>query len=107
MSKRVLVTGARDHDCYVYLGSRSASKGQAALSTIKQEIPGKANMIEMIQIDVGDVGSCSAAAEVLKAREVKLYGLVNNAGVMSAEPEIIMDTNFMGPKRVTEALIVD
>lgn len=118
MSKHVLVTGAnsgiglalcklliRDHDCYVYLGSRNVSRGEAALKTVKEEVPDKANNIEMIQIDVGDSESCSAAGEALKAKGVKLYGLVNNAGIMSAEADVIMKTNFMGPKLVTEALI--
>ena len=41
----------------------------------------------------------------LQARGVKLYALVNNAGVMRAEPEVVINTNFKGPKRVTDALI--
>jgi NAD(P)-dependent dehydrogenase (short-subunit alcohol dehydrogenase family) len=61
----------------------------------------------------GDDNSCIAAAEVLKAKNVKLYALVNNAGLflntnpemMSKFPKILMSTNYMGPKRVTEAMI--
>ena len=61
----------------------------------------------------GNDNSCTAAAEVLKAKNVKLYALVNNAGlflntnpeIMSKFPKILMNTNYMGPKRVTEAMI--
>ena len=59
----------------------------------------------MIEIDVGNDASCIAAAELLKARGVKLYALVNNAGVASGSGEIMMNTNYMGPKRVTNALV--
>ena len=81
MSKRVLVTGGnsgiglalcklliRDHDCYVYLGSRDASRGATALKSIIEEVPEKADKIEVIQIDVGNDASCKSAAEALKGR---------------------------------------
>ena len=36
---------------------------------------------------------------------MKLYALVNNAGVLWAEADTILNTNFKGPKRVTDAFI--
>merc|ERR1712086_124728 len=36
---------------------------------------------------------------------VKLYALVNNAGIMKAEADLVMTTNFKGPKLVTDALV--
>ena len=59
----------------------------------------------MLQIDVGDDASCKAAAEVLKSKGVKLYALVNNAGVAGQDNELIINTNYEGPKRVTDAMI--
>ena len=60
----------------------------------------------MLQIDVGDDASCKAAAEVLKTKGVKLYALVNNAGVAGQQgDELILNTNYEGPKRVTDAMI--
>ena len=59
-------------------------------------------------IDVGDDASCITAAELLKVREIKLYALVNNAGIglgRGGSDDIVMNTNYMGPKRVTDALI--
>ena len=79
MSKHILVTGGnsgiglalcklliKDHSCYVYLGSRDASKGEAALKIILEEVPDKCNKIKVIQIDVGDDQSCKSAAKILK-----------------------------------------
>jgi len=126
MSRNVLVTGGnsgvglalcklliKDHDCYVFLGCRDVGRGATAMKSILDEVPEKADKIEVLQIDVGDDNSCTVAAEVLKAKNVKLYALVNNAGLflntnpemMSKFPKILMNTNYMGPKRVTEAMI--
>ena len=42
----------------------------------------------------------------MQDKGVKLYALVNNAGIGGgAETEVIIDTNFKGPKRVTDALV--
>ena len=55
-----------NHSCYVYLGSRNASKCEAALKIILEEHPDKSNLIEVIPIDVGDDQYCKSAAKVLK-----------------------------------------
>ena len=116
--KNILVTGGnsgigfalckllvRDHNCHVYLGSRSLQKGKMAVDTIKKEVADKVDRIELIQIDVCDKSSCLKASEFLASQGVKLYALVNNAGVGQGDPNLIMDTNFYGPKMVTEALV--
>ena len=62
----------------------------------------------MVQIDVGNDESCIAAAKSLKARGIKLYALVNNAGTglgKGGSAEAVMNTNYNGPKRVTEAFV--
>ena len=59
----------------------------------------------MVEIDVDNDESCNAAAKSLKARSVKLYALVNNAGVAKAPAEMIINTNYMGSKRVTNAFL--
>ena len=123
MSKHILVTGAnsgigkalcklliKDHNCYVYLGCRNVSKGEAAMSDILEEVPDKAGNIEVLQIDVSDDASCIAAANVLKAKGVTLFALVNNAGVGLANlagggEQTILNTNYLGPKRVTDAMV--
>jgi len=69
------------------------------------EVPDKSGQIEVVQIDVGDDQSCTSAAKSLQDKGVKLYALVNNAGIMKAEPDVVINTNFIGPKRVTDAFI--
>ena len=116
----------RDHDCHVFLGSRNLKKGtfyitplkidlfclhcvgENALKTIVEEAPEKANRIEVLQIDVSEYESVLSAAKFLQHRNVKLYALVNNAGIGFATMEdamIMMNTNYYGPKRVTEVFI--
>ena len=51
----------------------------------------------------------TAAAASLKAQGVSLYALVNNAGVglqtATGDADALLNTNFYGPKRVSEAMI--
>ena len=70
-------------------------------------MPDKADKIEVLKIDVGDDESVLAAAKVLRDRNVKLYGLVNNAGITHKGNEIsaVINTNYNGPKRVTDAFV--
>ena len=75
------------------------------MKTIVNEVPGKEKDIKVLEIDVSDDASVLQAAKTLRERNVKLYGLVNNAGVLKAEDEVIMNTNYHGPKRVTDAFV--
>lgn len=98
--------------CHVYLGARDVAKGEAALKSITGAFPAAADNIEVLQIDVADDASCTAAAAKLKAKGVTLYALVNNAGLGLAQdeagssgPEKLLNVNMLGPKRVTEAMV--
>ena len=70
-------------------------------------MPDKSDKIEVLKIDVGDDESVLAAAKILRDSNVKLYGLVNNAGISPKgnEVSVLMNTNFNGPKRVTDAFL--
>ena len=117
MSKRILVTGNTgiglalcrqlvvDHQCYVYLGSRSVERGHSAIKGIVDAHPDVASNIELLQIDVADDVSCAAAAAALKEKNA----LVNNAGIGlstdTGDAAAVLNTNLHGAKRVTEAMI--
>lgn len=121
--KHVVVTGANsgiglalckrivtEKSCYAYLGSRDKGRGEAALASIVSAFPEVAGKIEVLVIDVNDDASVAAAADSLKAKNVKLYAVVNNAGVGLAHGDLggaepIIETNYRGPKRVTAAFI--
>lgn len=123
MTRRVLITGAnkgigqatvaaaleRDPECLVFLGSRSAERGEAAKSELAAERSGWAERIEVLPLDVANDSSVAAAARSVAERYAgaPLYGLVNNAGIGlgSADLETILDVNTRGPKRVVDAFL--
>lgn len=118
--QRILVTGANTgiglalckqlcadetRNCFVYLGSRSADKGAAAVREIQHEIP-KARL-ELLVIDVGDDASVSAAAHSIQDAG-ELYAMVNNAGTglsHGSSTDTIVNVNIRGPKRVVDAFL--
>lgn len=71
--------------------------------------------MEAIEIDVGDLTSIEAAAKILIANYPSLNVLVNNAGIMPFDNSAcavddkvtrnIVETNLLGPIRLTSALI--
>eukprot|EP01051_Picozoa_sp_SAG22_P021678 SAG22_NODE_4886_length_1140_cov_1.850144_1_plen_222_part_01 len=118
-AKHVLVTGGNtgigfalckqlvlDRGCHVYLGARTLSKGVAAVESII-DAGGAASSIEVVQLDVSDDASVTAAAAALEARAVSLYALVNNAGVglNTDGGGGLLNTNFYGPVRCSDAFV--
>lgn len=114
-TKAVLVTGASTgigrniaealaaQGYFVYAGARK----QADLDALN-EIPN----IQSIRLDVTRQDEIVAAVETVRAGGKGLYGLVNNAGVLTSGPltEIdedelawLLDVNLMGVYRVTKA----
>jgi carbonyl reductase 1 len=121
--KRVLVTGANkgigkaccqklleeNGDVFVWLGSRSAENGEQAVKDIIQAVGGDCqDRIAMIPIDVSSEDSVKQAAakiqQELKGDE-KLYGIINNAGIIRGPGDSVMDTNYFGTKRVVDAFL--
>jgi len=120
--KNILVTGgnagiglalctqlAVEHDAKVFMGTRNAERGAAGLKTLTDAHPTVADRVELLDIDVSDDKSVQAAAETLRSKGVKLYALVNNAGVglRTGDGTIdgLLSVNFYGPKRVSEAFL--
>jgi len=121
--KHVLVTGGNtgigfalckqllvEHGCYVFLGSRNAEKGAAAVKEILANCPDAAGRLEPVQIDATDGASITAAAAAVRAKlgDAPLYAIVNNAGTglsHGVTGAMVIDTNFHGPKRVCDAFI--
>mmetsp|Transcript_32778 Transcript_32778/g.64955 ORF Transcript_32778/g.64955 Transcript_32778/m.64955 type:complete len:273 (+) Transcript_32778:58-876(+) len=96
---------AADHGCHVFMGSRSLERGAAGLKSITDAHPETAKAIEVVQIDVTNDASVSAAVEVVRSKGTGLYALVNNAGVGLKAGGSVLPTNFYGPKRVSEAFL--
>jgi NAD(P)-dependent dehydrogenase (short-subunit alcohol dehydrogenase family) len=91
------------------MGVRSHERGNAGLQSILDVHPNVAHRIELLIIDVTNDNSVNAAAEQLQSKGVSLYALVNNAGVGlntdTGSMDTLLQTNFYGPKRVTEAFL--
>merc|ERR1711937_309041 len=83
--------------------------GAAGLKAITDAHPDVASNIELLQIDVSNDASVTTAAAALKEKgSGPLYALVNNAGVglqTDGGQEALFQTNFYGPKRVSEAFL--
>ncbi|WP_067734208.1 SDR family oxidoreductase [Novosphingobium naphthalenivorans] len=81
---------------------------------LERAIAGRANM-HAVELDVSDAAGLAAAAARLVADFPALNVLINNAGVMYFEPldtardlaeaEATVETNLLGPIRLTNALI--
>lgn len=123
--RSILITGANKslgfelakialkNDYYVFLGSRTLERGEAAIKELKND--GLENM-ELVQIDVTDLSSIQAAAKVVKKKFGKLDILVNNAGILGGMDQKavsvkletmqeVFDTNFFGVINVTQAFL--
>lgn len=125
MSLYVLVTGGNagiglalckqltyDYGCHVYLCSRSLEKGTAAVKSIVDGKPASCKgQCEVVQLDTSSDESVVSAVADVKARlaeGAQLYAIVNNAGTglgHGATPDVVMNTNLFGPKRVIEGFM--
>jgi NAD(P)-dependent dehydrogenase (short-subunit alcohol dehydrogenase family) len=120
--RRILVTGANKGiglaivtaileekaDTFVYLGSRDAERGRAAVASLMKAHPEWQKRIEFVPLDVASDASVAAAAEHIakSAAADKLYGIVNNAGIGTSSGASLADTintNTLGVRRVCEA----
>ncbi len=123
--KSALVTGANkgigfevvkqlaQQGFFVYLGSRDAEKGKAAVEQLKSE---GVSSVEAIALDVTSDESVKAARTVLGGKIQVLDVLVNNAGISGGVPQSALtasidqfkttyETNIFGVVRVTQAFM--
>jgi NAD(P)-dependent dehydrogenase (short-subunit alcohol dehydrogenase family) len=117
---RVLVTGGNsgigreavrifaDHGAQVLLACRNAEKGAAAL----EQIGAVRGSIELLTLDLADLGSVELAAKEAAQRLDALDVLVNNAGVMALPYRTTVDgfelqlgTNHLGHFALTARLL--
>ncbi|GAB5371181.1 hypothetical protein AAMO2058_001557100 [Amorphochlora amoebiformis] len=101
-------------DTFVFLGSRSLERGEAALKTVlSADTKGRASVL---QIDVSDEKSIEKAVESVKAKlgSTPLYALVNNAGISPVDYmaygdrkslESTMKVNYYGLLNTTNAFL--
>ncbi|KAF2014439.1 NAD(P)-binding protein [Aaosphaeria arxii CBS 175.79] len=66
---------------HIYLGSRSAQKGDEAVKKVCGEVPESKSTVELLEIDVSSDESVTKAADIVEKAHGRLDTLVNNAGV--------------------------
>lgn len=73
----------------VYVGCRSSTKGQAAITSIQSLVPNA--KLHLLILDHMDLRSVVAAAKEFSSMETRLHGLINNAGIMAVPFEMSKD----------------
>jgi len=98
---------------FVYVGARDEKKGLVAVQQLNALGFDKASLLV---IDVADIKSVKAAAELLSTKAGKLDVLVNNAAIGGRQPQSassvdiavlreVYETNFFGVVQVTQAML--
>lgn len=64
----------------ILVGSRSLQKGEAAVESVKKEIPNSTSTLLVVQIDIESDDSVEKAFATIKSKYDKLDVLINNAG---------------------------
>ncbi|KAI9834108.1 MAG: hypothetical protein M1826_005219 [Phylliscum demangeonii] len=101
---------AQHHPSHIFLGARSATKAQAAITSIRASVPSA--HITFLPLDLASFGSIAAAAATVRASTNRLHILMNNAGIMAVPAgltadgyEIQFGTNHLGPALLTKLLL--
>jgi NAD(P)-dependent dehydrogenase (short-subunit alcohol dehydrogenase family) len=102
--KTILITGsngglgyeslihlARHSPSKIYLCARSKEKYDNAMNGISAAVPGAANFVKYLELDLASLASVKKAAETFFAENDRLDVLMNNAGIMAQPPALTKD----------------
>lgn len=76
----------------VIIAGRNPKKGQSAIASIRQQVPGADVSFELL--DLADLQSIAAFAERISGQIDKLDILINNAGIMTPPRRLTTNDNF-------------
>jgi NAD(P)-dependent dehydrogenase (short-subunit alcohol dehydrogenase family) len=123
--KNVVITGANkgigfevakqmaELGYFVYLGCRNEQNGMEAIEKLREL---NISNVKLLQIDVSDPDSVTAAASKLASEIDALDILINNAGIAGGQPQNlslcalsllkeVFDTNYFGAIQTTQAML--
>src|SRR5580658_1271957 len=106
---RATALGLAQRGGRVFVASRSAAKGEAAVADIKASSGN--DSVWFIPLDLADLDSVRSCAAEFLARGEPLHVLVNNAGLGGARGvtrqgfEVTFGVNHLGPFLLTNALL--
>lgn len=103
---------AKHHPERIFLGARTAKRGNAAIEGVEAAVPAMKGKITYLEMDLSSFTSLKKAAETLRSQTDRLDVLMNNAGLM-AQPvgltedgyEVQFGANYMGPALFTRLLL--
>jgi len=91
-------------DAVVLLGSRDASRGQAAVDGVIRKLgSGVEGRVKLLLLDVTSQQSVDQAFQTVSAEHGTIFGVINNAGGMGGGLRNTIDLNTYGVRRVCEA----
>lgn len=96
----------------IFLGARTAKRGNAAVQEIEADVPAIKGKITYLEMDLSSFASLKKAAAFVESQTDHLDVLMNNAGLM-AQPagltedgyEVQFGANYMGPALFTRLLM--
>eukprot|EP00041_Stephanoeca_diplocostata_P030013 m.898199 g.898199 ORF g.898199 m.898199 type:complete len:299 (+) comp23671_c2_seq6:53-949(+) len=96
-------------ESFVFLGSRNADRGAAAVDAIVQKNPASKDRVSFVQLDVTDDASVKNASAAIAAKfpeETPLNGLINNAGTFLRDDlRTVLEINVFGVKRCIDTFL--
>ncbi|KAM0430104.1 hypothetical protein ACHAPT_006110 [Fusarium lateritium] len=72
----------------VYIAARSEEKANRAMEDIKKVAPDSSGSMDFLRLDLADLTTIKASADLFLSKEEKLHVLFNNAGIQSPEPGV-------------------
>jgi NAD(P)-dependent dehydrogenase (short-subunit alcohol dehydrogenase family) len=112
MGKETILQLAKHKPSKIYLASRTASKGQEAVKSLKDSLTNPSLDIFYVPLDLASFQSIRSAADTVKSSTDRLDILICNAGVMALPPgktdqghEIQFGTNHVGHHLLTKLLL--
>jgi dehydrogenase/reductase SDR family protein 13 len=105
---KITATDLARRGAHVILACRSQAKTQPVIDAIKQETGN--DRVELVALDLGDLGSVRAAASAILAKNIPIHGLINNAGLAARGQtkdgfELTFGTNHLGHYLFTRLLL--
>ncbi|KAJ6789019.1 hypothetical protein PWT90_09138 [Aphanocladium album] len=93
------------HHATVYIATRSTAKIDAAIASLRKEVPGSSGQLGSLVVDFSDLPSVGPAARAFLEKESRVDVIVHNAAVMTPPAgskskqghDLEMATNCLGP----------
>jgi NAD(P)-dependent dehydrogenase (short-subunit alcohol dehydrogenase family) len=112
LGKESILQLAKHNQAKIYMGARSQSKAESALSEINNAVPQSTADIVFLQMDLASFASIRKAVDTFLSENDRLDLLINNAGILGRPAGLTDDgyemqfgTNHMGHALLTKLLL--